>query len=85
MGVSRSTAVALLALAQLRGENAETQSFADLLSITTKPWPNINVIRLGDERLQRNGRLLAELERYRAAFPRRLAAYRKLNNRRGHA
>lgn len=85
MGASRSTAVALIALAILRGEGAEQGAFADLLSITTKPWPNSNVVRLADEALGRQGRLLAALTSYRDAYPNRLAAYRRLNARRGLA
>jgi predicted protein tyrosine phosphatase len=85
MGASRSTAVALMALAIVRGDSEEEEAFADLLRITNKPWPNINVVRLGDEILERGGRLVAELNRYRTANPNRLAAYRRLNNRRGLA
>ncbi len=85
MGASRSTAVALVALSILRGEEGETQAFEDLLSITNKPWPNINVVRLADDILARNGRLICELDRYRLANPNRLAAYRRLNGRRGLA
>jgi predicted protein tyrosine phosphatase len=75
MGASRSTAVALVALSILRGENRERQAFEELLSITNKPWPNINVVRLADDILARRGRLVTEVDRYRAAHPNRLAAY----------
>ncbi|MBN9243774.1 MAG: protein tyrosine phosphatase [Mesorhizobium sp.] len=85
MGASRSTAVALVALAVAHGESREAVAFADLLRITNKPWPNIHVVRLGDAILRRGGALIAELERYREANPNRLAAYRRLNNRRGLA
>lgn len=85
MGASRSTAVALVALAIVHGHRGEATAFADLLSITNKPWPNLNVVRLGDEVLGRDGMLIAELDRYRAANPNRLAAYRRLNGRRGLA
>lgn len=85
MGASRSTAVALVALAIVHGHGAEATAFADLLSVANKPWPNLNVVRLGDEILSRDGMLVAELDRYRATNPNRLAAYRRLNGRRGLA
>ncbi len=83
MGASRSTAVALVALAIAHGDKGEAAAFADLLRITNKPWPNIHVVRLADEILGRERLLVAELERYRNANPNRLAAYRRLNGRRG--
>ena len=83
MGASRSTAVALVALAIAQGEHQEAEAFADLLKITSKPWPNPNVVSLADDILQREGRLVDQLKRYRTGYPNRLAAYRRLNSRRG--
>jgi predicted protein tyrosine phosphatase len=82
-GASRSTAVAFVALAMQRGHGEEASAFAELLRITNKPWPNISVVRFADALLGRSGRLLAPLEAYRASFPRRIDAYRRLNRKRG--
>lgn len=83
MGVSRSTATAYLALAIAGGPGQEAAAFDRLLAVTNKPWPNPLVIALADERLGRDGALVAPLAAYRAANQRRLHAYRRLNSRRG--
>lgn len=82
MGVSRSTATAYLALALAAGPGREAAAFEQLLRVTEKPWPNGLIVRLADEALGRGGALLAPLAAYRAAYPRRLEAYRRLNARR---
>lgn len=83
MGVSRSTAVAYLALAIAAGPGLEAAAFAQLLAVTNKPWPNRLVTSLADADLGRDGRLLEQLDAYRAAHPRRYRAYARLNRRRG--
>ncbi len=83
MGISRSTAVAYLALALAAGTGGEAAAFAELLRITTKPWPNRLVIALADAELGRGGGLIAPLDAYRAAHPRRYKAYGRLNKQRG--
>ncbi len=83
MGVSRSTAAAYVALATLAGPGGEAAAFDQLLAVTNKPWPNGLIVRLADEHLARDGRMVAALAAYRAANPRRLRAYRRLNARRG--
>ena len=83
MGVSRSTAAAFVALAHLAGPGQEGAAFDQLLSVTNKPWPNGLIVRLADTALARDGRMVAALAAYRAANPRRLGAYRRLNRRRG--
>lgn len=83
MGISRSTAVAYLALAIAGGSDSEADAFAELLRITTKPWPNRLVIALADAELGRGGALIAPLDAYRAAHPRRYRAYGRLNRQRG--
>jgi predicted protein tyrosine phosphatase len=82
-GAGRSTGVAFVALAMQRAHGQELEAFADLLRITNKPWPNINVVKLADGLLARDGRLLAPLQAYRTSFPRRIDAYRRLNRKRG--
>lgn len=81
-GVSRSTATAYLALACRQGAGREAEAFDELLSLTVKPWPNRRLIAHADALLGRGGRLLAPLDAYRNAYPRRLDAYRRLHQRR---
>jgi predicted protein tyrosine phosphatase len=83
MGVSRSTASAFVALAHAAGPGREAEAFAALLSVTNKPWPNSLLVRLADDHLGREGRMVAALAAYRAAYPKRLDAYRRLHARRG--
>jgi 8-oxo-dGTP diphosphatase len=84
MGASRSTAVALIALAMVYGPGLEREAFAHGLSILNKPWPNLNLISLADRRLALEGALLGQLLTYRAQYPRRHEAYGRLNRlRRG--
>lgn len=81
-GVSRSTATAYLALACRHGTGGEGDAFGELLTITEKPWPNRRIVAHADALLGRGGRLLAPLDAYRAAHPRRIEAYRRLHLRR---
>jgi predicted protein tyrosine phosphatase len=81
-GVSRSTATAYLALARRRGAGGEADAFAELLSLTVKPWPNRSLIAHADALLDCGGRLLAPLDAYRESYPRRIEAYRRLHLRR---
>lgn len=81
-GVSRSTATAYLALATRLGPGREDEAFDELLRVTVKPWPNRSLVEHADALLGRGGRLLAPLDRYRAAYPRRIEAYRRLHLRR---
>jgi len=85
MGASRSTATAYCALAQWHGAGEEVAAFGALLAITNKPWPNLKLVRLYDAALGRDGALVAPLEAYRRKHPRRIAAYSRLNARRGLA
>jgi predicted protein tyrosine phosphatase len=82
-GASRSPAFAYGALAMARGPGREAEAFADLLTITHKPWPNRRIIEALDNLLGRGGDLIQPLDSYRTRFPRRILAYRRLNRRRG--
>jgi predicted protein tyrosine phosphatase len=84
-GVSRSTATAYMALACRYGTDREAEAFGELLRVTAKPWPNRSIIAHADALLGRNGRLLAPLDAYRAAHPRRIEAYGRLHLRRCRA
>lgn len=81
-GVSRSTATAYLTLACRHGAGNEAAAFAELIRLTEKPWPNRSIVAHADALLARGGRLLAPLDAYRDAHPRRLEAYRRLHLRR---
>lgn len=81
-GVSRSTATAYLTLACRHGAGREADAFAELLGLTEKPWPNRSIVAHADALLGCGGRLLAPLDAYRAAHPRRIDAYLRLHLRR---
>ena len=81
-GVSRSTATAYLALACRHGAGREGDAFDELLTVTEKPWPNRRIVAHADALLGSGGRLLAPLDAYRAAHPRRIEAYHRLHLRR---
>ncbi|HEX5377223.1 MAG TPA: hypothetical protein VFW47_01540, partial [Phenylobacterium sp.] len=83
MGASRSTAAAYLALGLHHGPGAETEAFDAFLRVANKPWPNHRMIALADQVLGRGGALVAPLDAYRRANPRRIMAYRRLNLKRG--
>jgi len=81
-GVSRSTATAYTALVRRNGVARAEESFADLLRLTNKPWPNRTIVRHADDLLGAGGRMLATLDGYRRAHPQRLDAYLRLHRRR---
>jgi predicted protein tyrosine phosphatase len=81
-GVSRSTATAYAALVRRNGAARAEDSFAELLRLTTKPWPNRTIVRHADDLLGAGGRMLAVLDSYRGAHPMRLDAYLRLHRRR---
>lgn len=83
MGASRSTAAAFIALNLRHGPDAEGAAMDELLRITNKPWPNRRLVVLADELMARRGAMVAALDRYRDTCPRRIDAYRRLNDRRG--
>jgi predicted protein tyrosine phosphatase len=82
MGASRSPAVLYTLLAMRLGRDREDQAFDELLWRAPKPWPSRILVARADEALGRHGRLLAPLDRYRARWPLRYAAYQRLNRRR---
>lgn len=60
-GASRSTALALVLLADHLGPGKEKDAIKALLRIRPEAVPNSMVVRLGDRLLRRNGRLLSVL------------------------
>lgn len=81
-GASRSPAIAYILFAMELGAGRESEAFDLLLRTTNKPWPNRYLIELADGLLQRDGKLLRPLDEYRRRFPRRYAAYMRLNKNR---
>lgn len=79
-GASRSTATAYTALVRRAGVARAEESFAELLRLTNKPWPNRTIVRHADDLLGAGGRMLAALDAYRHAHPLRLEAYIRLHH-----
>lgn len=82
-GASRSTAFALGAICMDSPGLPAATAMQILLSICRKPWPNRRITEELDSALDYRGTLLFELDAYRSQHPKRLAAYRILNKRRG--
>jgi predicted protein tyrosine phosphatase len=61
MGISRSTASTTLLVAQAAPAMPPATIFAELLKIRPQIWPNLRLIEMGDEKLRRNGALVAAL------------------------
>ena len=79
-GASRSTATAYTALVRRDGVARAEGSFAELLRLTNKPWPNRTIVGHADDLRGAGGRMLAVLDAYRHAHPRRLEAYIRLHH-----
>lgn len=79
-GASRSTATAYAALVRRDGVARVEESFAELLRLTNKPWPNRTIVGHADALLGAGGRMLAALDAYRRAHPLRLEAYIRLHH-----
>jgi predicted protein tyrosine phosphatase len=67
MGVSRSTAAAILLLAQHEPARDADDIVAQIVRRRPQAWPNIRIIEAGDEQLDRGGVLVEAVRRhYRA-------------------
>ncbi len=67
MGISRSTASMMLLLAQARPDLTASDIVAEVVRIRPRAWPNLLLIRFGDELLGRGGSLVdAAHARYKA-------------------
>lgn len=62
-GVSRSTATAVILMAQ-DNPGREAEVFAELMRVRPRSWPNALMLRLADALLQRDGALLHELRNH---------------------
>jgi predicted protein tyrosine phosphatase len=66
MGISRSTAAAVLLLAEARPDWTATEVMRHIADIRGKAWPNLRMIELGDDILGKGGDLVeAVRERHR--------------------
>jgi len=63
MGISRSTAAMLMVMAQAFPKDREDSLVDRLTEIRPQAWPNSRMIAFADERLGRNGRLMAAVTR----------------------
>jgi predicted protein tyrosine phosphatase len=61
-GVSRSTAGAFVSACALNPERPETQIAQDIRRLSPTATPNIRIVRLADQMLGRNGRMVAAVE-----------------------
>ena len=58
MGISRSTAAALLLLAEASPHRSATDMMAEIADVRSKAWPNLRMIEIGDAMLGLNGSLV---------------------------
>lgn len=70
-GVSRSTAAAILVLAQRRPDRPADEALREVIRLRPRAWPNLRIIELGDEILGRAGEIVeATCAHYRRALDR---------------
>ena len=70
-GVSRSTAAAVLVLAQTFPERSADQALEAVVRLRPRAWPNLRMLELGDEILGRQGEIVeAAAAHYRRAIER---------------
>jgi predicted protein tyrosine phosphatase len=58
-GVSRSTAAAILILAQLRTDRPADEAVAEVARLRPRAWPNLRILELGDAALGRGGAIVS--------------------------
>lgn len=68
-GVGRSAAIALGILADRAGAGDEAAALKQLLALRPEATPNLVVVKLADDILQRNGSLIAALAEWEAEAP----------------
>jgi predicted protein tyrosine phosphatase len=69
-GVSRSSAAAILILAQRHADRPADEVLAEVARLRPRAWPNLRMLELGDAALGRNGEIVAAV---RAQYRRVLA------------
>jgi predicted protein tyrosine phosphatase len=58
MGISRSTAAALLLLAEAMPQRPAEDMMAEIANVRSKAWPNLRMVEIGDEMLGLKGELV---------------------------
>ena len=70
-GVSRSTAAAILVLAQTCPERPADEAVKEVVRLRPRAWPNLRILELGDDILGRGGEIVeAAAAHYRRALER---------------
>ena len=70
-GVSRSTAAAILILAQRHADRPADHALAEVARLRPRAWPNLRMLELGDAALGRNGEIVAAVgSQYRRVLAR---------------
>jgi predicted protein tyrosine phosphatase len=77
-GISRSTAFAILLLAQALPEVSSEEIVAEIVRIRARTWPNLRIIELGDEILGRKGTLVAAVRARHAEYAKRVPRFVQL-------
>lgn len=62
-GISRSTAALTMILAQANPNRPADEAIAAVAAIRAKAWPNLRMIEIADEMLERRGELVAAVRR----------------------
>jgi predicted protein tyrosine phosphatase len=65
-GLSRSTAAAVLLLAQAQPDRPPETAVMEMLELKPRAWPNLRMIELGDESLRCEGKLIRAVRRHYA-------------------
>jgi predicted protein tyrosine phosphatase len=65
-GLSRSTAAAVLLLAQAQPDRPPETAVIEMLELKPRAWPNLRMIELGDESLRCEGKLIRAVRRHYA-------------------
>jgi predicted protein tyrosine phosphatase len=70
-GISRSTAAAILVLAQARPDRPADEAVREVVRLRPRAWPNLRILELGDALLGRRGEIVeAAAAHYRRALDR---------------
>ncbi|MBL8667888.1 MAG: protein-tyrosine-phosphatase [Rhodospirillales bacterium] len=83
-GVSRSTATAVILMAQ-QNPGREAGIFAELRRIRPRSWPNALMLKLADDMLRRDGALMVELYRHQRRIADAYPEFAELLSRFGRA
>ena len=76
-GLSRSTAAAVLLLAQAQPDRGPEAAVNEMLQLRPRAWPNLRMIELGDESLGCEGKLIRAVRRHYADMVQRFPALRQ--------